>query len=343
MTPARDAHRRDFLKTAALAGAAALSPLGLSSLAGSNAAAAEPIARSYGPKMKLSLAAYSFNSVLPKNPTEAELSTAAMTLEGFVDYCAELGLEGTELTGYYFPRVVQEAPISRVPDNVAASSPAERQARADAAVEYLNRLKNRAFRLGLSVSGTAIGNDFCLPPGPAWATQINLCKDWIDRAAAMGAPVIRIFAGKVPAGESEDAAIGRCVAAIDECLQYAARRGVCLALENHGGITAVPATMLKIVRAVKPSPWFGVNLDGGNFKTDDPYRDIAAIAPYALNVQVKASVWPNGKKEPADLKRVVDILKAAGYRGFVVLEYEESEDPKTEIPKLISRLRDLIG
>ena len=346
MTSARDAHRRDFLKTAALAaGAAVLAPVA-SPLATAPAPAAEPIGRPFGPKMRLSLAAYSFNAVLPKNPTEADLSAAAMKLEDFIDYCAELGLEGTELTGYYVPRFVQETPIHRVPENVAATDPAERQARIDAAVGYLVSLKNRAFRLGLSVSGTAIGNDFCLPAGPAWAAQINLCKDWVDRAAAMGAPVIRIFAGKVPQGESEEAAVERCVAAIDECVQYAARRGVCLALENHGGvggIAAVPETMLKIVRAVKPSPWFGVNLDSGNFKTDDPYRDLALIAPYAVNAQVKAAIWAGGKKEPADLKRVVDILKAADYRGFVVLEYEEPQDPKVEIPKYIDQLRELIG
>ncbi|HEX6987087.1 MAG TPA: sugar phosphate isomerase/epimerase family protein, partial [Planctomycetaceae bacterium] len=195
---------------------------------------------------------------------------------------------------------------------------------------------------GLDVSGTAIGNDFCVPEGPQWAAEINRCKDWIDRAAVLGAPVIRIFAGKVPEGDAEDKAIKRCAAAIDECLKYAARRGVFLALENHGGVTATPAQMLKIVEAVQPSPWFGVNFDSGNFRTDDPYRDLALIAPYAVNAQVKASIAPNGQKQPADLARIIDILKAANYRGYVAFEYEEPEDPMTEIPKYVDRLRELI-
>ena len=328
--------RREFLKAAALAGVALGGGVGLP------AVAAEPVVRSSGPKLKLSLAAYSFRSLLPVNGTPDEMAAAKMTLDSFLDYCAEQGLDGAELTGYYFPKVVQETPLRRVPEGAPAAD-AARQANIDAANDYLVGLKNKAFRLGLDVSGTAIGNDFCVPEGPAWLAQINLCKDWIDRAAAVSAPVIRIFAGKVPAGDNEAAAMQRCVAAINECLSYAARRGVFLAVENHGGITANPESMLKIVKAVKPSPWFGVNLDGGNFKTDDPYRDIALIAPYTLNAQVKVSVAPNGMKEPADLARVIDILRKADYRGYVVLEYEEAEDPMTEIPKHLAHLRELIA
>src|SRR5690606_29359372 len=90
-----------------------------------------------GSHMKLSLAAYSFNRMLPRDGKKADNTT--MTLEDFIDYCAELDLDGTELTGYYFP-----AEVTR---------------------EYLMSLKQRTFRLGLDISGTAIGNDFCLPEG----------------------------------------------------------------------------------------------------------------------------------------------------------------------------------
>ena len=57
--------------------------------------------------------------------------------------------------------------------------------------------------------------------------------------------------------------------------------------------------------------WFGVNLDTGNFHTADPYGDLAKCAPYAVNVQVKVDMFPNNKKEPADLARVVKILRDA--------------------------------
>jgi len=116
-----------------------------------------------------------------------------------------------------------------------------------------------------------------------------------------------------------------------------------LALENHGGITATTDQMLKIIDGVDDSPWFGVNFDSGNFRTDDPYRDLAVIAPYAVNAQIKVAINPNNTgKQPADLSRIVDILKQAKYRGYVTLEFEE-QNPFEEIPGYLQQLRELIS
>ncbi len=94
---------------------------------------------------------------------------------------------------------------------------------------------------------------------------------------------------------------------------------------------------------VDDSPWFGVNFDSGNFRTDAPYADLARIAPYAVNAQIKTEISPGGRKEEADLERIVDILTDAGYRGYIVLEYEAAADPKTAIPRYIDELRELIS
>ena len=293
--------RRSFLAASAAAVTSSLAATGH---------AAEPLPGNGKSHMKLSLAAYSFNRFLPR-PGRGQ--SGEMTLEDFIDFCADLDLDGTELTSYYFTK---ESP------------------------EYLLSLKQRCFRLGLDVSGTAIGNDFCLPEGEKRTAQIDLCKRWIDNAAILGAPVIRIFAGKVPTGDKEAAALDRCVAGIDECLDYAATKGIFLALENHGGITATPQQLLAIVKRVKDSPWFGINYDSGNFRTDDPYGDLEQIAPYAINAQIKVSVTAKGQKQHADLPRMVNILKAANYRGYVVLEYEEAK-PREEIPEYIKQMREL--
>ncbi len=282
----------------------------------STAQAADPITRTGAPLLKLSLAGYSFNKMMVKRGTPDEIAKAEMSIEKFIDYCAAQGLGATELTGYYFPK--------------------------DITTEYLLSLRAQTHRLGISISGTAIGNDFCLPEGDARQQQLAECREWIDYAAIMGAPAIRIFAGKVPKGDTEDAAIERCVAGINECLKYAATKGVFLALENHGGITATPEQMMKIISKVDSSPWFGVNFDSGNFQTEDPYADLAKIAPYAVNAQIKAAIAPGGKKQPADFERIVKILKDAGYRGFVALEYEEAESPFAAIPKLLDQLRPLV-
>ena len=204
---------------------------------------------------------------------------------------------------------------------------------------YLRHLKQLAFDLGLDISGTAVGNDFCVPPGPKRDEQIADVKRWIERAEVLGAPVIRIFSGHAQQGTSVDEAHKLAVAGIEESCQYAGEHGVYLALENHGGLTATADGLLKLVRDVK-SPWFGVNLDTGNFNTPDPYGDLARLAPYAINVQVKISMQPaGGKRQPADMKRLAQILTESGYRGYIVLEFEEPTDPLVECPRYINEMR----
>jgi sugar phosphate isomerase/epimerase len=90
-------------------------------------------------------------------------------------------------------------------------------------------------------------------------------------------------------------------------------------------------------------PYFGVNLDTGNFHTADPYGDLAKLAPYAVTVQIKTEIQKMGqKKEDADLKKLVEILKGVNYRGYMALEYEANEEPKTGVPKALEELKKLV-
>jgi sugar phosphate isomerase/epimerase len=291
-------HRRQFLQTsAAIATTAALAR---------RSAAIQPIHRNGEPKFKFSLAAYSYRDLLlPKQGKEPQL-----TLHDFIDDCAKMNLEGTELTSYYFPKEVT--------------------------TDYLHGLRQHAFRLGLDVSGTAIGNDFGHPKGEKRDAEIAKTKQWIEHAAVLSAPVIRIFAGKQQKGQTEDETHKLMASAIEECCDYAGKFGVYLALENHGGPTSTAAGLLKFVRDID-SPWFGVNLDGGNFReTDDSYRELAQIAPYAVNAQIKAKV--GGAK--ADFKRLAKIMRDAKYRGYIVLEYEEPGNVREECPRVMDEIRE---
>jgi sugar phosphate isomerase/epimerase len=194
----------------------------------------------------------------------------------------------------------------------------------------------------VSISGGAIRNDFCVAP-EALESQLEVVRRWVDAYAILGAPVIRIFAGSPPEGVSRDEAIRRCITACEQACDYARRKGVFLALENHHGITDTADSMLRVVEGVS-SDWFGVNYDSGNFKlAQDPYAELARIAPYAINAQIKIDIWDGEKKVLADLPRMVGILKSAGYGGWVVLEYEGSEPAKDAIPGHLRELAGLIG
>jgi sugar phosphate isomerase/epimerase len=308
--------RRAFLRRSAKA---ALATAGLGVLGFERARAIAPFDRKGAARLLLSVAAYSFRDSF-QDSSHARSSQAAkgrqIDLLDFIDYCADQGCDGTELTSYYFPATFTD--------------------------EFLLRLKRRAFLRGIAISGTAVGNNFTLAPGEKRDREIAGLKTWIDRAQVLGAPHIRVFAGSSQ-GQSKADGMKLAVAGLQECCEYAGSKGVMLGLENHGGIVAEADDLLEIVRAVA-SPWFGVNLDTGNFNTDDPYRDLEKCAPYAVNVQVKTEIQKRGqKKEQADLARVVSILRDAHYQGYVALEYEAAEDPWQAVPPVLKRLRGLLG
>lgn len=295
-------HRRTFIT----AGVAGIASVGLLT---PKAQAIEPIERGFGPRMKLSCAAYGYRSYLSGN-------NKTMDMMDFLDTCARMGLGAAEPTSYYFPSDADDA--------------------------YFLAFRRKAFLLGLTISGTAIGNTFTHGPGAEREKQLALCNQWVDNAVLMGAPVIRIFAGSVPKGMSESDAVKNTIETTKIACDYAAQKGVFLALENHGGIVARPEPMLEIIDAVD-SPWFGVNFDSGNFHSDDPYADLAQIAPFAVNAQIKVDMNVAGKKVPADFKRIFQILADAGYRGYVALEYEGEGEASEEIPSYIEQLRQEIA
>jgi sugar phosphate isomerase/epimerase len=209
--------------------------------------------------------------------------------------------------------------------------------------DFLLRIKRHAFLRGVDISGTAVGNTFTQPSGQDRDREIASVKKWIDHAKVMGAPHIRVFAGNASSGLSHAEATKLCIAALEECCDYAGRAGIFLGIENHGGIVAESKTLLEIIRAVD-SPWLGINLDTGNFHTDDPYADLAACAAYAVNVQLKVEMLQShGRLEEADLPRLVKMLRGVGYQGYVVLEYEASENPWQAVPEQLRRLRALLA
>ncbi len=309
--------RRNFLKVSAAGLAAAAVPY-----AGVAATDASTFKRTGKPRLRLALCAYSFRENFPmmrgKAAAKAPAADRKTDMFKFIDYCAANDCEGAELTSYFFDSESDE---------------------------YMLKLKRHAFLRGVAVSGTAIGNNFSMPKGAKLTEEIATTKKWIDRAVLMGAPHIRVFAGNIPRDVkdlSREAADKIVIESLAECADYAAKRGIFLGLENHDSIGSAD-TLIPMVKAVN-SPWVGINLDSGNFRSADPYKDFAECVPYALNVQLKADIHDGEKKKkPADLKRFAKILRDGGYQGWVALEYEASEDSAVAVPRILRELRGMFA
>ncbi len=280
----------------------------------------EPLKRNGPARFQYALASYSLRdyfSFKKGKPQEPLTDGPAIDNIGFLDYCVEHGFDAAELTGYFFK-----------PDGDA---------------DYFRKIRHAAYVRGVAISGTAIGNNFTGGKGPRHESEVASALEWVDNAANLGAPHIRFFAGKAKELEGNPGRLEEAVDAVLRCAKEAAPKGIFIGIENHGDLS--DDHMMQMMDRVPSGgigDWVGINLDTGNFVSDDPYAEIERCLPYAVNIQLKASMKTvGGPKFPADLERVAKLIKDSGYQGTVALEYED-EDPYKNIPVFFKKVRDLL-
>jgi sugar phosphate isomerase/epimerase len=262
-------------------------------------------------KLKMSLNAFSFNDLL---------MAKKMTLENLLETTSEIGFDGIDITGYYF----QGYP--NVPSD-----------------EYLYEIKRKAFRLGLDITGTGVRNDFTEPDKNKRAEQVQLVKNWIDAASKIGAPVVRIFAGtQNPAGYSRTQMLTWMLDDIKECLAHGKQNGVMVAIQNHNDFIQTADHAIEFIEKVN-SDWFGLILDTGSYRIDDPYTEIAKTAKYAVNWQIKENVFVNGAEKEADIARLIKIIKTSGYKGYIPIETLGPGDPRSKVEALFKKVKDAVN
>ena len=258
-------------------------------------------------KLRISLNAYSFNDPLRKGE---------MSLEDLIEYCSNVGFDAVDITAYYFPGY---------PD-----VPAD---------EFLYNIKRKAFLSGLEISGTGVRNDFTDPNPQKRKEHIQLVKNWIEAAEKLGAPVVRIFAGtQEPEGYSWDQMAAWMVEDIRACIAYGKAHGVVVAIQNHHDFLKTADQVEKLIKMVD-SEWFGLILDTGSYRTKNPYDEIAQTIPYAVNWQVKEKIYVDGKEVETDLDRLVSIIRALCYKGYLPIETLGAGDPKAKVAVLYDKLR----
>ena len=323
-------NRRDFIRSSARL------PLGVAGIGlgvGTGAAeAGEPVKRVGGVNLKISCNAYSFAKLLND---QLRGRGKGISLFEFADFCAQQNFDGFDATGYYFPGYEKDGP----------GVPADK---------YIYDLKRHAFDLGLGISGTGVGNNFTTADKAARARDVQRIKNWAEVAAKLGAPVLRVFADTqmraqtwqtVSAGATRDAVEGWIADDIRECAEHAGKVGVIIGVQNHGDFLKTADDLLSLINRIN-SAWCGAIVDTGYFKAPDPYAEMAKAAPYAVNWQVKQS--PEGVENeataPTDLKRLLKIVRASGYRGYLPIETLSprgggSYDPYKVVPAFLAQLR----
>lgn len=265
------------------------------------------IPRAVSGGLKTSLNAFSFN---------APLTDGVMSISDLLDFCSGAGFEGVDITGYYF----KGYPL--VPSD-----------------DYLFQIKRKAFKLGIEISGTGVRNDFTIADKTKRGQEVALVKNWIEVAAKIGAPVIRIFAGNQKNdGITREKVTEWMVEDIRSCVNYGKQYGVIIGLQNHNDFIQTASQVTNIIETIN-SEWLGLVLDTGSYRVHDPYEEIERSVKYTVNWQIKEKVFINGSEKETDLDKLMAIIKTSGYKGYLPIETLGEGDPKNKITALLAKLQ----
>lgn len=282
----KNTNRRNFLKTTVAATAGTM--------------LVSPAFASLGmrkPQFKISLAEWSLHKTL---------FAKEMTNLDFPVVARELGIEGIEYVNQFF----------------------KDKAKDEKYLAQLNRIcKNEGIE---SVLIMCDGEGMMGHPekGERLKTVENH-KKWVDAAAFLGCHSIRVNAGSQ--GEFEEqqklAADG-----LRMLCEYGQKEKINIIVENHGGFSSNGYWLAGVMKMVDHKR-VGTLPDFGNFiinrQTDeefDRYKGVELLMPFAKGVSAKSHAFnANGDETKSDFYRLMGIVKDAGYKGYIGIEYEGSE------------------
>ena len=256
-------------------------------------------------RFRTGLVAYSYRELLQKK---------AMTYEDLIRIAVETGTDGIDLTVYWLPGTTDDV---------------------------LLPLRRLAYKNRVEIYGIGTRVRLAQPTAELRDQQIIELRKWLDVAQKLGATHVRVFGGDKPEGATTEQAIGYAAETLKRGAELAGARGLIIGLEDDGGLTDYAKETIEIVSRVN-SPWAGMNLDIGNFKPPDVYGQIEMSIPYAVSTHVKTEITQDdGKNVPMDWDRVFRMFAAKGFRGYMGLEYEASDDPVPVVPGYLRKLKEL--
>lgn len=256
---------------------------------------------------------FRFRSGLVAYSYRKQLEAKSLSYEDLIRRIADWGLDGLDCTVYWFP---------------------------DNSPEFLASLRKTAFKNGVQIYNAGVRVQLSQPTPELQRAEVENIKKWVDVADRLGASHVRVFGGNVPKGATEQQAIAWAAEVLKRGADYSGSKGITLGVENDYGLTIAAGPTAEIVKQAA-SPWAGVNADTGNLRTDG-YKQLEILLPYVTSVHLKSHVaGPDGKNEAADWPRLLGILGNSGYKGFVGLEYENT-DSESEIPRLAAELRTVV-
>ena len=259
------------------------------------------------PFFKLSLAQWSLNKSVRFD--------GADPLD-FAQRASEFGFEGIEYVSQLYTKKIESIGMDSVLTQLKANS---------------EKFGVKSLLIMVDGEGPLASTD----PDERMKTIENHYK-WVDAAKFLGCHSIRVNAhGEGSAEEVAEAAVD----GLSKLSEYAAKQGINVLVENHGGYTSNGAWLADVMKRVGKENC-GTLPDFGNFcqtigygSINDPnckdpydiYKGVEELMPFAKAVSAKSYDFDeNGNQPKIDYKKMMKVVKDAGYTGFVGVEYEGS-------------------
>jgi len=178
------------------------------------------------------------------------------------------------------------------------------------------------------------------PEAAARTKAIENHFPWVEAAKRLGCHSIRVNAGSKGSPEEQQKL---AVDGLSRLSDYAAQMDMAVIVENHGGLSSNGEWLSGVMKLVNKSNC-GTLPDFGNFHDYDRYRGVEELLPFAKGVSAKSHEFDaDGNEVRTDYRRMLRMVIAAGYRGWVGIEYEGNGLPEAEgilaTKKLLEKVR----
>lgn len=166
-------------------------------------------------------------------------------------------------------------------------------------------------------------------------------KKWVEAAKVLGCRTVRV---NLQGEGSDDEKRAASVDSLGRLGELAEAMKINIVVENHGGVTSNAAWLAGVVKQVS-RPNVGTLPDFGNFCVSQPwgttqdgcenmydrYKGTEELLPYAKGVSAKSYDFDaNGEQPLMDYKRLIGLVKASGYKGYIGIEFEGNTQPEEE-------------
>src|SRR5262245_56538875 len=201
---------------------------------------------------------------------------------------------------------------------------------AETSLDYCKQIKAAADAVGSKIIDIQVdGRENLSDPDAAKrADSIATIKQWMDRAAAVGAPRMRANTGGGPPNAWD---VNRTADSFRQLADYGKKIGVKILIENHIGYSADIDKVVQLAKAVN-DPNCRVISDWGNTPSTSPADRVAGLSklfPYLELVSAKELDFDEENRHVSyDIVPLVKATEASGFRGIYSIEFYSDKPPR---------------